>query len=230
MVVRVLRSGVKLLQQSGRKEAGKEKADEKKAGKEKRVKKTVDKMKTDKKKADKKKLSSSAHVSRGGKVKTSQSQATKRDRPRPLVVLGVSFTRHQAPVTRLSVDRNNWVLINMEDLARTETEFKVRVTAELSEDLTSNSSQPRYHLIRLAGASLASYQQDSEGRHSVIFPIHPSATTCRKLQFTSLSSDLGKEVKVVFSLEDGEGELVSWRVFKVKIRAEKSPEIPIIDL
>ena len=218
MVVRVLRSGVKLLQQSGRKEAGTEKADEKKAGKEKRVKKTV----------DKKKLSSSAHVSRGGKVKTSQSQATTRARPRP--VLGVSFTRHHAPVTRLAVDRNSWVLINMEDLARTETEFKVRVTAELSEDLTSTSSQPRYHLIRLAGASLASYQQDSEGRHSVIFPIHPSATTCRKLQFTSLSSDLGKEVKVVFSLEDGEGELVSWRVFKVKIRAEKSPEIPIIDL
>ena len=228
MVVRVLRSGVKLLQQSGRKEAGTEKADEKKAGKEKRVKKTVDKMKTDKKKADKKKLSSSAHVSRGGKVKTSQSQATTRARPRP--VLGVSFTRHQAPVTRLAVDRNSWVLINMEDLARTETEFKVRVTAELSEDLTSTSSQPRYHLIRLAGASLASYQQDRQGRHSVIFPIHPSATTCRKLKFTSLSSDLGKEVKVVFSLEDGEGELVSWRVFKVKIRAEKSPEIPIIDL
>ena len=217
VVARVLRSGVKLVQQP----------DKKNAGRKKTGKKEADKKETGRKKADKKKLSISDPVSGGGKVKTRHSLSTPRDSPS---VLGVSFTRHQAPVARLSVDRNSWVLLNMEDVARAETEFKVRVTGKLIQDLPSTSSQPRYHLIRLAGASPSSYQQDSQGRHSVIFPINSSATTVRKIHFTRVSSDIGKEVEVVFSLENRQGELVSKRVYNVKIRDEKTPEIPIIEL
>ena len=156
------------------------------------------------------------------------------DRPGP-VKFGVRFTRmsklskntdwvYNYKYKKLYVDLNLWVsvLFNLEDVTRWRTGFQVRVTAVVSDDSTfSTSSYLPFHLIRLKGASLASYQQDSQGRHSVIFPISSSAPTCRNIQFTRLSSDLGKEVKVVFSLEDGEGELVGRRVFSVKIRGRK---------
>jgi hypothetical protein len=99
----------------------------------------------------------------------------------------------------MTVDVNNWVpvLFNIENSDRAETELKVRVTAVLVSDGLSLSF-PRYHLIRLAGASLASYQQDRQGRHSVIFPVSSSAATYRKIKFTSLSSDLGNEMKTIY--------------------------------
>ena len=125
---------------------------------------------------------------------------------------------------KLYVDLNTWVplLFNMRDFTRSQSDLQVRVTAVLSGGLsssssnTSSSSYPPFHLIRLAEASVTSYQQDNQGRHSVIFPM---SSACRKIQFTRLSSDLGREVMVVFSLQDGEGEEVGKRVFSVKIRA-----------
>lgn len=119
---------------------------------------------------------------------------------------------------KLYVDLNTWVplLFNMRDFTRSQSDLQVRVTAVLSGGLSSSSSYPPFHLIRLAEASVTSYQQDNQGRHSVIFPM---SSACRKIQFTRLSSDLGREVMVVFSLQDGEGEEVGRRVFSVKIRA-----------
>ena len=211
VVVRVLRSGVKIVQQPGKKKEGK-----KKQGKNKEVRK---------------KLISSVPLTGDVKGKTRQPTAS----PGPLA-WGVSFRRSevedQTDGPLMSVDRKSWlpVLFSLEDVGRAKTELQVRVRAELRDDLTSTSSHPRYHLIRLAGASLSSYQQDSQGRHSVVFPFKSSVTAYRKIKFTSLTSDLGKEVKVVFSLEDGQGELVSRRVFGVKIRSELTPDIPIIEI
>ena len=230
VVVRVLRSGVKLAQQPGR---------------------TVTTSSTwyppSQVKSDTQKLDSSAargpSLSGGGKVTAAQTPGNLRDSPGPFD-FGVSFTRsykvfcqsdweYSHKYQKLYVDSNCWVsvLFNLADFTRSQTEFQVRVTAVVSEDFTfSTSSYLPFHLIRLAGASLSSYQQDSQGRHSVIFPISSSAPTCRKIKFTRLSSDLGKEVKVIFSLQDGEGDLVGRRVFSVKIRAEQTAEIPIIEL
>ena len=149
-------------------------------------------------------------------------------------ILGVSFRRgcwdYWEYGHELHVDMNSWVsvLCSVEDFTRSGTELQVRVRAVLvseDEDLTF----PAFHLIRLAGASLASYQQDSQGSHSVIFPVSCSAATCRRIKFTRSSSDLGREVKVVFSLEDG-GLVVGRRTFSVKIRPERTPETPVIEL
>ena len=170
-------------------------------------------------------------LGRDRKVKTTQHPAKLEDSPGPFN-FGVRFTRSSKVsgntdwafnyrYKRLYVLMNSWVsvIFNVEDFTRSQADLQVRVTAVVSDALSSsNSSSPPFHLIRLAEDSHLSYQQDSQGRHSVIFPISSSAPTCRKIKFTSLSSDLGREVKVVFSLEDGE-ELVGRRVFSVKIRA-----------
>ena len=139
-------------------------------------------------------------------------------------VFGQSDWEYSIKYRKLYVDVDTWVsvLCDMEDFTGSRTEFQVRVTAS-----TSSSYLP-FHLVRLAGASLSSYQQDRQGRHSVVFPVSSSAAACRKIKFAGLSSDLGQEeVMVVFSLEDGEGQLVGRRVFTVKIRTEQSVEKPI---
>ena len=200
VVTRVLRSGVKVVQQP-----------------------------------DRKKRNSSAPK---GET-TTQTPATLRNRPGPFL-LGVSFTMSEVSGRSdweydkthwLEVDMNSWlpVLCNIVNPTRSGTDLHVRVTAVLVTEARTLSF-PCYHLIRLEGASLASYQQSSQGRHSVIFPISSSAITCKKIKFTSLQSDLGKDLKVVFCLEAGVGKVVGRRVFSVKIRAEQTPEIPVIEL
>ena len=115
---------------------------------------------------------------------------------------------------RLYVKMDNWVpvLCNIENSSRSGSEFQVRVTAVVvTEDRVSF---PPFHLVRLEGAERASYQQDSQGRHSVIFPVRSSDAKIEKIVKIKFM-DLKMEVKVVFSLEDGNGEVVGRRVFSV---------------
>ena len=174
----------------------------------------------------------SPELGRDRKVKTPQHPASLEDSPGPFN-FRARLTRSSKvcgntdldwvfnyKYKKLYVTMNSWVpvLFNVEDFTRSQADLQVRVTAVVSDNLSSSTSSPPFHLIRLAEDSHSSYQQDSQGRHSVIFPISSTAATCRNIKFTRLSSDLGQEVKVVFSLEDGE-ELVGRRVFTVKIRA-----------
>ena len=225
VVVRILRSGAKLLQQPGKSV-------------------TLTSYPPSQVMSKGKKFNKIPPLSPGQdrerKLKKIQNPVSLKDSSGPFN-FGVRFTRNSKlcentdwafnyKYKRLYVDMDSWVpvLFNMKDFTRAQTQFQVRVTAVLSDlntstssasSTTSASSYPPFHLIRLAESSHTSYQQDNQSRHSVIFPISSSAPTCRKIKFTSLSSDLGREVKAVFSLEDGEGEVVGRRVFSVKIRA-----------
>ena len=227
VVLRFLRSGVKVVEQSGRVVTLPTSPT---SSPQVQVKSQV--------KSQGKKSNKSAALSTGLKRdrKLNTSQDSLEDSPGQFK-FGVRFTKKSSfsessgwafnyRYKRLYVDLNSWVpaLCSFENSrARSGTEFQVRVRAVMEgEDLTfsSSSSSLPFHLIRLAEASPASYQQDSQGRYSVIFPVSNPAATCRKIKFTRLSSHLGREVKVVFSLEDGEGQEVGRRVFTVKIRAE----------
>ena len=92
-------------------------------------------------------------------------------------------------------------------------------------DKTNENFLHHKHLIRVAGDDVIYHEDSTSGRLSVVFPVMvPAAGSemiCKQIKFMCLGSDVGginrRPVKVVFTLETGDGQVVGRNVFDVRI-------------
>jgi len=96
--------------------------------------------------------------------------------------------------------------------------------AELSDPTNENFPYTK-HLIRVAGDDITYQEDTTSGRLSVTFPVMAPAAgserISKQIKFMCLGSDVGginrRPVKVLFTLETGEGQVVGRNVFDVRM-------------